>query len=165
EPYFFKANFANKTGDKQRKAKLLEEELKVNQWQQCTTFRDDIDNDSVSQIMDKRLVSTRISSLEDLTLFELVKFMQSRNTGCEHCAIKPYVDHFHYVIDEAVIINPLESLPELLELTCHGCKGVLKVAQKVCEICNVATYCGKWCQMNDWERHCTECKTISSNSK
>ncbi|RWS22200.1 hypothetical protein B4U80_11678 [Leptotrombidium deliense] len=101
-----------------------------------------------------------LSFMELLTTGELVRLLPTANAVCGTCSKSPFVDHIHFILDEQIIVNPVESLPPLKNGCCNQCGNKSKIAFQYCSACERVMYCSDACQILHWRCHINECLKI-----
>lgn len=66
----------------------------------------------------------------------------------------------------AVALRETKALSSALSLVLQSCWNCGRKASETCSGCNIARYCGSFCQHKDWERHHRICgQGLHSQSK
>ncbi|RWS08273.1 tudor domain-containing protein 1-like protein [Dinothrombium tinctorium] len=189
-PYYFRVNFANKTGEKERKERTIGSDVNANVaskhngiddsndiWVATISSEDD-EPTHVKLVRAKKLhpvsgPGTETSKNSNpnfkqpreyasfiekiINLDKLVQIFDTRDQRCNTCLRPDFVEHLHVIMAENCILNPIEDMPDMDDISCSSCAKLVTDGFKLCVKCRQAFYCSKTCQINHWFRHKKDC--------
>lgn len=89
--------------------------------------------------------------------FELWKFQFCWAIKADHRLVEPFwfiTDHTQFLMLKCTGLYWREFLPSLSFIfSSQSCWNCGRKASETCSGCNIARYCGSFCQHKDWERH------------
>ncbi|RWS02627.1 tudor domain-containing protein 1-like protein [Dinothrombium tinctorium] len=155
-PFYFRVKYANKIGNKERSERTSGTDFNINvatkQNADSNDWRENINSD------DDKPVHTNSINANTLTSIEASKNSTSNKPKEDStCSRSDFVDHLHAIVDDNCVINPNESVPGLLDISCSSCGKRDTNGFKLCMRCHKAFYCDKKCQIAHWLNHKKQC--------